>query len=109
MELLRERRDMNRGLGDALAQAFDVAATTAIFFFFGWLLDRWLGTKPLFMITLSLLCLIGKLYLMLTTYNEKMKRLETERTETIRAQTQAKTATQTQTRTQGRTRSGEAR
>jgi hypothetical protein len=113
MELLRERRDMNRGLGDALAQAFDVAATTAIFFFFGWLLDRWLGTKPLFMITLSLLCLIGKLYLMLTTYNEKMKRLEAERTETIRAQTQgrtqAKTATQTQTQTQGRTRSGEAR
>jgi len=87
MELLRERRDMNRGLGDALAQAFDVAATTAIFFFFGWLLDRWLGTAPIFMITLTLLCLIGKSYLMLTAYNEKMKRLEAERTETIRSQT----------------------
>jgi F0F1-type ATP synthase assembly protein I len=81
MDLLRERRELNRGLGDALAQAFDVAGTTAIFFFFGWLLDRWLGTKPLFMIGLTLFCLISKLVLMLYTYNDRMKRLETERRE----------------------------
>jgi F0F1-type ATP synthase assembly protein I len=81
MDLLRERRELNRGLGDSLAQAFDVAGTTAIFFVFGWLLDRWLGTKPLFMITLTLLCLVGKIILMLATYNEKMKRLEAERRE----------------------------
>jgi len=81
MDLLRERRDLNRGLGDALAQAFDVAGTTAIFFVFGWLLDRWLGTKPLFMIVLTLFCLIGKTVLMLYTYNDRMKRLEAERQE----------------------------
>jgi F0F1-type ATP synthase assembly protein I len=109
MDLLRERRETNRGLGDALAQAFDVAATTAIFFFFGWLLDRWLGTKPLFMIMLTLLCLIAKLYLMLTTYNEKMKRLEAERTETVRAQAQGRSQAKTATQARSRTRSGEAR
>jgi F0F1-type ATP synthase assembly protein I len=81
MDLLRERRELNRGLGDALAQAFDVAGTTAIFFFFGWLLDHWLGTKHLFMIGLTLLCLIGKIVLMLYTYNDKMKHLEAERAE----------------------------
>jgi F0F1-type ATP synthase assembly protein I len=79
MDLLRERRELNQGFGDALAQAFEVVATTAIFFFLGWLLDRWLGTSPVFMITLSLVCLVGKLYLMLVAYNEKMKRLEGER------------------------------
>ena len=81
MDQLRERRELNRGLGDALAQAVDVAGTTAIFFFFGWLLDRWLGTKPLFMIVLTLFCLIGKIVLMLYSYNDKMKRLEAERQE----------------------------
>jgi F0F1-type ATP synthase assembly protein I len=79
MDLLRERRELNQGFGDALAQAFEVVATTAIFFFLGWLLDRWLGTAPVFMIVLSLTCLVAKLYLMLVAYNEKMKRLEAER------------------------------
>ncbi len=92
MDLLRERRDLNRGLGDALAQAFDVAGTTAIFFFLGWLLDRWLGTKPVFMITLTLLCLVAKIILMLATYNEKMKRLEAERRDRVTAGSQRGTS-----------------
>ena len=79
MDRLRERRELNQGFGDSLAQAFEVAATTAIFFFFGWLLDRWLGTAPVFMIALTMFCLVGKSYLLLVAYNEKMKRLEAER------------------------------
>jgi hypothetical protein len=43
------------------------------------LVDRWLGTAPVFMIVLSLFCFVGKSYLLLVTYNEKMKRLEAER------------------------------
>ena len=31
MDLLRERRELNQGLGDALATAFEFAATTGIF------------------------------------------------------------------------------
>ncbi len=79
MDLLRERQELNRGLGDALAQAFEIAGTTAVFFFLGWLLDHWLGTKPAFMIGLTLLCLIGKTILMMASYNERMKRHEAER------------------------------
>ena len=50
----------------------------------GWLLDRWLGTAPWFMVGLALFCLIGKSILLMATYNEKMKRHEAERVERLR-------------------------
>ena len=84
MDLLRERRELNQGLGDAFATAFEFAAVTAIFLGIGWLLDRWLGTAPWFMVGLTLFCLIGKSILLLATYNEKMKRHEAERSERLR-------------------------
>ena len=84
MDLLRERRELNQGLGDAFATAFEFAAVTAIFLGFGWLLDRWLGTAPWFMVGLALFCLIGKSILLMATYNEKMKRHEAERVERLR-------------------------
>jgi F0F1-type ATP synthase assembly protein I len=79
MDLLRQRRELNEGLGDALATSFEFAATTAIFLGLGWLLDRWLGTAPVFMIALTLFCVIGKSILLAAAYNEKMKRMEAER------------------------------
>jgi len=79
MDLLRQRRELNQGLGDALATSFEFAATTAIFLGLGWLLDRWLGTAPVFMIALTLFCVIGKSILLAAAYNEKMKRMEAER------------------------------
>ena len=84
MDLLRERRVLNQGLGDAFATAFEFAADTAIFLGIGWLLDRWLGTAPWFMVGLTLFCLIGKSILLMATYNEKMKRHEAERVERLR-------------------------
>ncbi len=84
MDLLRERRELNQGLGDAFATAFEFAAVTAIFLGIGWLLDRWLGTAPWFMVGLTLFCLIGKSILLLATYNERMKRHEAERAERLR-------------------------
>ncbi len=84
MDLLRERRELNQGLGDAFATAFEFAAVTAIFLGIGWLLDRWLGTAPWFMVGLTLFCLIGKSILLMATYNEKMKRHEAERVERLR-------------------------
>jgi F0F1-type ATP synthase assembly protein I len=79
MDLLRQRRELNEGLGDALVTSFEFAATTAIFLGLGWLLDRWLGTAPVFMIALTLFCVIGKSILLAAAYNEKMKRMEAER------------------------------
>lgn len=84
MDLLRQRRELNQGPGDAFATAFELAATTAIFLGLGWLLDRWLGTAPVFMVTLTLFCIVGKSIVLLATYNEKMKRLERERRERAR-------------------------
>jgi F0F1-type ATP synthase assembly protein I len=55
-----QRRLFNRAFGDALATAFEFAATVAIFFAIGYGLDRWLGTTPLFMVVLFLLAIIGK-------------------------------------------------
>ena len=84
MDLLRQRRELNQGLGDAFVTSFEFAATTAIFLGLGWLLDRWLGTAPIFMVALTLFCVIGKSILLAVTYNEKMKRIEAERGERAR-------------------------
>jgi F0F1-type ATP synthase assembly protein I len=71
-----ERRAMNRGLGDGLARAFELAAVPAIFGAAGWLIDRWLGTTPLFTMTLALLGFVGKLLAMWYHYAAQMEHLE---------------------------------
>ena len=38
----------------AWREAFELVVTPAIFGFFGYLLDRWLGTAPLFMLVFAL-------------------------------------------------------
>jgi F0F1-type ATP synthase assembly protein I len=45
---LRDKRDLNNGFGDAMARAVELVVTPGIFGFLGWLLDRKLGTTPLF-------------------------------------------------------------
>jgi F0F1-type ATP synthase assembly protein I len=58
---LQERRDLYNGFGDGLARAFELVVTPAVFGFFGWLLDRWIGTTPIFTLCLTLftLCYMG--------------------------------------------------
>ena len=45
---------------DGLVRAIELVATPLIFAGIGWLLDRWLGTTPLFILALAALALIGK-------------------------------------------------
>ena len=73
---LRDRQELNRGLGDSLAVAFELAATTAIFFGLGWFVDDKAGTRPLFMIVLSLLALVGQGIKMWYVYDAQMRRHE---------------------------------
>jgi F0F1-type ATP synthase assembly protein I len=52
------KQELNRGFGDALAIAFELALTPVIMGLIGWQLDRWLGTGPalalfLFVFTVS--------------------------------------------------------
>ena len=51
---LSAKRELNKGFGDALAVAVELAVTPAIFAFVGWRLDEWLGTGPLFLLVLFL-------------------------------------------------------
>ena len=44
------RRVLAPGIGDTLARGFEWAATTAIFLGVGFVLDRILGTPPVFMV-----------------------------------------------------------
>jgi F0F1-type ATP synthase assembly protein I len=48
------RLELTNGFGNALAKAFELVATPAVFALLGWLLDRWLGTEPVFMLTFAL-------------------------------------------------------
>ncbi len=45
-----ERRAINVGSEDALAKAFEMALTPIAMAGVGWLLDRWLGTAPIFLV-----------------------------------------------------------
>ena len=51
---LSAKRELNKGFGDALAVAVELAVTPAIFAFLGWRLDEWLGTTPLFLLVFFL-------------------------------------------------------
>ena len=48
------RRELNTGFGDSLAKAVELVTTPAVFGFLGFLLDRKLGTAPLFLLLFAL-------------------------------------------------------
>ena len=75
---LRDRRELNNGFGDALAVAFELALTPAIFAFGGWRLDEWLGTSPLFLVTLFLLVMAYEIWKLFTRYDARMRVQEQE-------------------------------
>lgn len=64
---------------DKIGKGIDVALVTLVFLGGGYLLDRWLDTKPVFMIVLVCVALIGEFVRFWYDYNSQMKVLETER------------------------------
>ena len=54
-----ERQAMNRGFGEALAQAFEFAAIPVLFAALGWWLDDRLGTSPAFLVGLAVFGFVG--------------------------------------------------
>jgi F0F1-type ATP synthase assembly protein I len=54
-----ERQAMNRGFGEALAQAFEFAAIPVLFAALGWWLDDRLGTSPALVVALATLGFVG--------------------------------------------------
>jgi hypothetical protein len=75
---LRERRELNNGFGEALARAFELALTPAIFAGLGWLLDGALGTRPVFTLVLFVLVAVYMIWKMLRGYDREMQVKERE-------------------------------
>lgn len=75
---LRAKRELNTGFANALSRAFEFAATTAIFCGLGWLVDRWLGTGPVFLIALTVAALAGQFLRLWYAYDLEMKGHERE-------------------------------
>jgi F0F1-type ATP synthase assembly protein I len=70
---------MPRGTDDKIGKGIDVALVTLAFLGIGYVLDRWLDTKPVFMIVLVVLALIGEFLRFWYDYDARMKVLEAQR------------------------------
>lgn len=66
-------RDLNRSSG-----GFELAFVAAILGGLGLLLDRWVGTTPLFTLVLFLLGIVGTVVKLFLGYDHQMKQLEGE-------------------------------
>ncbi len=72
-------RRQRLALGDSALHGVDVALTVAVFLGFGFLLDRWLGTAPWFMIGFTVLAGVGFFARYKYRYDAEMERLIAER------------------------------
>lgn len=75
---LRGLQQLNNGFGDALARAFEMVATPAVFGFLGFLLDRRLGTSPLFALTFGVIVFGYMVWKFWAQYEREMQRHEAE-------------------------------
>jgi uncharacterized membrane protein len=70
---LGERRELNNGFGDALSRAVELVVTPAVMGFLGWLLDRWLGTWPVFALVLFFFTVGYMIWKLFLHYDEEMR------------------------------------
>lgn len=71
-----ERQAMNRGFGEAMAQAFEFAAIPVLFAAFGWWLDDRLGTSPFLIVGLAAFGFVGACLRTVYFYLAKMQKEE---------------------------------
>ena len=83
--LLTGSTRINRVTDDRLGKSIDVALVTLVFLGAGWALDRWLDTKPIFMIAFVVLALIGEFVRFWYDYDARMKVLEEQRAASTRS------------------------
>ena len=75
---LAHKRALARGYGDSLSRGVELALLPAVFGFLGWLVDRWLGTSPAFVIGFVAFAFAGMLVRMWVGYDADMRRHEAE-------------------------------
>ena len=78
MDLLRTKRALHRGFGDALSNAFEFAVTIGVFLGVGWLLDDRLHIRPLFTVALTVFAVVGFSAKLWYAYEAKMKQHKAE-------------------------------
>ena len=76
---MKPTRPMSTATDDKIGKGIDVALVTLAFLGIGYGLDRWLDTKPIFMIVLVVLALIGEFVRFWYDYDARMKVLEAQR------------------------------
>ena len=69
---------------DGLGRGMEFAILVLMFLGVGYLLDRWFDTKPVFMIALVCVALVGQFASMRYAYEARMKELENERVKNTR-------------------------
>jgi F0F1-type ATP synthase assembly protein I len=83
VKLVPEQPQANSGVGDALATAFEFAATIAIFVAIGFGLDWWLGTTPIFLVSVTIFVLIGQTVRLWFHYGAEIEKHEEARRQRI--------------------------
>ncbi len=78
MSDLAAQRQINRGYDDGLARAIEFVLTPLVLGAIGFGLDAWLGTRPLFTISLGVLGVVGIFVKMWLGYDREMRRHEAE-------------------------------
>lgn len=76
---------------EGLGQGVETALVVGLFLGIGWLIDRAVGTTPLFMIVLVLVAAVGVFAKFWYGYDARMRQLEAERAE--RSASQRRTTT----------------
>ena len=80
--------------GKTLGRGMDFALVVLVFLGVGYGLDRWLGTRPLFMIGLVVFSVVGQFIKMYFEYTATMKVHEAERAAAIQSQPRYETGRQ---------------
>jgi len=62
-----------------MTRGMDIAGTTLVVFALGFFVDRWLDTKPLFMIALTVVALLAQFAKLYFAYTAQMDELESQR------------------------------
>ena len=76
---------------DNIGRGIELVIGIVVFLGLGWLVDRWLGTKPIFMIVFFAFAIIGYFVKMWLGYDEKMRAHEAEMAAKRQAATQTAT------------------
>ena len=81
----RARDDRRIGADDNLGRGMEAAIMLGLFLGLGWLIDSWLGTRPGFMIGLTIFAAVGVFVRMKYAYETTITALEAERKNAARA------------------------